>query len=152
MSNGLVCLDIKLSNELHYIEALNGSFGGITPYSAQADSTMSKGQPIYIKPNGHMDLAVNTSMVTSEVAGLLTADVSINHTGSFIKDVSITLTDWTNIIGSINLTNGAIYYLDSIAGKLTTVAPVTSGLFVCQVGQAMSTEILAIEIQPKIYL
>lgn len=125
----------------------------ITSYSAQADPNMSAGQPVYLKSNGHIELARANAIGTSIVAGLLLSDVLSTFAGSYIKDGSLYLADWTAVIGAASLTLGAAYYLDSdLAGRLTSVAPISVGEFVCPVGQAVNTKTLAIEIEPKILL
>jgi hypothetical protein len=121
-------------------------------YSAQSDSDGIAGQPVYVRPNGHIGLAASTDILKAEVAGFLLEDVIANFSGSFIKDGSITLTDWVDIIGTSDLVQGSIYYLDAVPGVLTNIAPTTGGLYVSQVGQAVNTKTLAIEIQNKILL
>jgi hypothetical protein len=125
----------------------------IPSYSAQADSNMNAGQPVYLKSNGHIDLARANAIGTSIVVGLLLSDVLSTFAGAYIKDGSLYLVDWTAVIGVASLALGATYYLDpDLAGCLTAIAPTSTGKFVCSVGQAVSTKTLAIEIQPKILL
>lgn len=121
--------------------------------SAEADANISAGMAVYMTGAGHIDKAQADASGTSSVVGLLSADVSTGFSGQFQKDGAITLADWTAVIGSTDLTVGAIYFLDpSTAGMLTTIAPTAIGEYVCVVGQAITTKILAIEIQPKILL
>lgn len=125
----------------------------ITSYSAVADSDMNAGQPVYLKSNGHIGLARANVIGTAIVSGILLVDVLSTFAVSYIKESSLCLNDWTLVIGTTNLTMGAVYYLDSdLDGHLTSVAPVLSGEFVCPVGQAVNTTTLAIEIEPKILL
>lgn len=126
--------------------------GGFVPYTIQSDNDMLKGQPVYVKSNGHLGPAVNTSFIESDVVGILTDDVLTSFSGLFVKDGPISLDDWTNIIGSASLTQGASYYLGSTAGTLTKVAPDTGGHYVCPIGRAISANILTLEINTKILL
>lgn len=126
---------------------------GASSYSAEADSDISAGQPVYLKATGHIGLAQANAIATATVAGFLSAAVLTGHAGTYLKNGPLILTDWMAITGTANLTPGAEYYLDADnPGKLTAIAPTAAGNFVCPVGQATTSTTLAIEIQPKILL
>jgi len=77
---------------------------------------------------------------------------SSGDTGTYITEGSVTKLDWTDVVGVTSLTPGATYYLDTNAGKLTTVAPDGRGSFIVRVGKALSTTKIDIEIAVDILL
>lgn len=122
-------------------------------YYAVADSIISKGQPIYLKANGHIDLARADAVGTSKVTGLLLEGVVPTFIGSYSKDGSVTMDDWNEVIGLTYLVPGSVYYLDpDILGRLTRICPTSVGQWVCQIGQAVTTTTLAMEISLRILL
>jgi hypothetical protein len=119
-------------------------------YLAESDDTIKMGQPIYIKASGHAGLAVATGAATAAVIGLAVSDAVPTHNIEYVTDTSLTLTDWSEVIGTESLTSGAIYFLALSIGKLVTPAP-TSG-YVVPVGRAASTNTLDIEIGQSVRL
>lgn len=125
----------------------------VASYSAEADSNVVAGQPVYVKANTHVDLAKADAAATCKVAGLATETKSTGHAVKYISDGKQTLADWTAIVGVAALTPGADYYLSkTTVGQLTTVAPLTVGEYVVRVGRAVSTTILDVEISEPILL
>lgn len=126
-------------------------FAADTAQSAEADGTIAIAQPIYLKSNGHVDLAQANAAGTTQVCGLaLTGAVATNSVDYQIDGV-IERSDWTAITGSASLQRGAVYFLSAAtAGRLTTTAP-TSGYSVV-VGRALTTTRFDISIQPAIRL
>lgn len=121
--------------------------------TAEIDTTSYAGQPVYMKGNGHIDQAQADDLSTTRVVGILVSDATATTSATFVKDGSVSMADWTNVIGSADLTTGSIYYLSAGSpGLLTTTAPTTAGQFVCKIGQAVSTTKLALEIQQTIKL
>jgi hypothetical protein len=130
-----------------------GPPGDATFQSAEVDSACQPGQPLYLKPNGHLDLAKADGFATARVCGLAievgTPTVSVDYT----PDGVIALPDWSAVTGTASLLPGADYFLSpDTAGKLTTIAPTTSGQLVVALGRALSVQKLEIEIQPLILL
>ena len=122
-------------------------------YYAVADSIISMGQPVYLKTNGHIDLARADAVGTSKVTGLLLEAVVPTFIGSYSKDGSVTMDDWNEVIGLTYLVTGSVYYLDpDTPGKLTSISPTSVGQWVCPIGQAVTTTTLAMEISPRILL
>ncbi len=109
------------------------------------------GTPLYTKAGGTQDFARANASGTSIVTGLV-IDASISSGGTgYVKVsgvMSATTGQWDAVTGgSGGLTPGSIYYLDpSTAGKLTSTAPSTTGQFVCEVGEAISTTDFVIRI------
>lgn len=120
--------------------------------SVEVDSTVAIGQPLYLKVNGHADLAQANAIATSRVCGLAVSDALATTAVNYSPDGVVERSDWTAIVGTASLIPGAVYFVDPEApGKLTAIAPELSGQAVANVGIALSTTKLAIEIQP-IYL
>jgi hypothetical protein len=152
-SGNLTAAENDVQKALVKVDQLVLGSGGGASGSGESDATLTKGTPVYIKGNGHIDSAKADASGTSTVVGLLMSDVLATISGDFQADGNITLADWTAVIGAATLTIGSIYYLSATsAGMLTTTAPTAVGEYVCRVGMAISTTTLAIEIDPKILL
>lgn len=119
---------------------------------AETDSTVVPGQPLYLKQNGHVDLASAAAIGTARVAGICTKAASTGTSAEYSPDGVVDIADWTAIVGTATLTPGATYFLSTTAGRLSTTAPTESGQVVIAVGTALTTTKLAIEIQLPILL
>lgn len=115
--------------------------------SNNTGSTIAKGSPVYISSSQNVSLANANSNTTYNLIGLAQYNISTSTTG-FIQSAGVltaTTTEWDSVTGgSGGLTAGSIYYLsDSTAGRLTSTAPTTLNHWVCEVGTALnSTELL----------
>lgn len=124
-----------------------------TYQSAIFDSTAQVGMVLYVPSSGHVDLARANSTATSWAVGLVSRAASSGNIGEYQTGGEITLSDWTSIIGSTNLSPGAYYYLSATtAGLLTTNAPSSPGQQVVAVARALTTETINIEIAQAIEL
>lgn len=115
------------------------------------------GTPVYSSGNNTVDKARANALGTTNVIGLVyDASIAIGVPGGVQIDGILTATtgEWDVVAGtSGGLTRDTIYYLsDTTAGLLTSTAPTTAGSYVVQVGIALSTTDLKIEIQPRIKL
>jgi hypothetical protein len=123
-------------------------------YYAIADEDLKSGRPIYVKSNGHIELADADVMPEAGVAGLAIIDAASGDTAAYATDGFLTLSDWSSATNpsSTLLTPGTVYFLVSgyVVGMLTPTPP-TSG-YVVQIGRALSTTTLEIEIQQSIKL
>jgi hypothetical protein len=114
-------------------------------------------EPVYIKTNGHIDLAKADAATITEAIGLV-ADTSIasNGSGNILLDGIMTATtaQWdavTNETGG--LTPGATYFLSpDVAGDLTATAPDADGDYVVIIGLALSSTQLRTMIMPTVRL
>ena len=122
----------------------NGGGGGVEPFTATFDSNTIAGQPVYVVSDTNVDLADNT--INYWVIGLAIETVSAGNTGDYITEGTVERGDWTPIVGTAQLTPGAVYYLDSTAGLLTATPTVTEGEHVVAVARAASFAKLDIEI------
>jgi chloramphenicol 3-O-phosphotransferase len=104
-------------------------------------ATISICQAVYSDTSGTVKLAVNTAAASAKVIGLVVSTSITNATsGNIATDGVVTATtgQWDTVTGQTGgLTTGAVYYLDSTAGKLSTTAP-SSG-WCAQVGVALSS-------------
>lgn len=115
------------------------------------------GTPVYIDADDGAKKARANAAATSNVRALVAStSISNGASGSFQRDGVLVATtgQWDTITGgSGGLVFNTVYYLDpSTAGKLTDTAPTTVGQLVVQVGVALSTTELSIEIEPPILL
>ena len=121
-------------------------------YTAEADVAILAGQPLYIKPSGHAELARADAAATAAVAGFAVAAAEPGFTVNYVTEGKLTLADWTPLLGSAGLVPGTAYFLDAVAGRITAMAPQAPGLYVVRVGRAASTLTLDIEIEPPVRL
>ncbi len=84
----------------------------------------------------------NPSSDTTLAIGLAIGNMNVGEPGVIITTGQIELDDWTDVTGSADLTVNANYFLDSVAGKLSTTPP--TNLINQIVGRAVTTKILAI--------
>ena len=113
-------------------------------------SRLLAGMPLAMRADGKVvaaDRAVDTRFWVCGLAMRATDPAALC---SFEADGLLTATDWSAITGSAGLTPGGIYFLGDGAGKLR-LGPPTTGM-VCQVGRALTTKQLEVEIQPPIRL
>jgi hypothetical protein len=116
------------SSEVDVVSMTNANAGAITV-----------GMPVYVSAAGSVNKASAGAAGTAKVLGLV-KDASIAAAGSgFVQtDGVLSSADWTDVTGTTNLTPGAIYYLATVAGQLTSTAPTGSGQYVMKVGMAIS--------------
>lgn len=136
----------------HGIESITIA-SGMALLTAEADSQIKIGNPIYLKANNHTDPAKADSSSTVQVAGISISDVSAGFTCNYVTEGQVERADWTAIVGAVSLTPGATYFLSaSTVGRITTTAPTTVGQYVVRVGRAISTTKLDVEIELPILL
>jgi len=84
----------------------------------------------------------NPANTSTLAIGLALGNINIGDPGVIVTAGQFSLDNWTDVIGSINLTVGSTYFLSSISGKLSTTPP--SGLTNQIVGKAITTKILSL--------
>lgn len=85
--------------------------------------TILQGQPVAIHSSGSGVVLASASLNGMSAVGLASKDIAVGASGDIQTDLSITLANWTNIIGSANLASKADYFLSGTAGSLTITAP-----------------------------
>ena len=129
-----------------------GGGGGGTTATAQADENALAGQVVYVKGTSNVGLAQANTRPDTEAAGLVLADALSGFTASYVTQGTITLSDWTNVIGVAALTAGVRYFLSATTpGRLVT-AQVGGGNFHVFVGRALSPTTLDVDIDPPILI
>lgn len=132
---------------------VTGLVGGLsTPYSAEAGVNVSEGNPVYLDVTGRLQLARNDTVAGYQVAGLVYADALATASGDYVSEGPLELLDWTGIAGTASLVKGALYYLDSSPGMITTIAPTIDGYYVVPVGRALTDTTLDIELGQPVRL
>lgn len=114
------------------------------------------GAPVYNDAADGVKKAIATTSAASIVLGLVT-DVSITNgaTGSIAVSGVLTAStaQWDAVAGTTGgLTFGTRYYLDVTAGKISATAPSTVGQYVVEIGIALSTTELKINILKRVLL
>lgn len=115
-------------------------------HTVTANETIAVGQPVYVTGNNTVNLADADSINTSHVLGLAETAGTANGTMNVLSSGTVNQADWTSVIGSATLTPGAVYYLSTTAGQLTTTPPSGSGDAVVSCGIAVTNTKLDIEI------
>jgi hypothetical protein len=115
------------------------------------------GTPVYNDTNDGVKKAKADAAGTSKVLGIV-SDVSITNgvSGNIAISgvLSATTAQWDAVAGTTGgLTAGTLYYLSSAtSGQMTATAPSTTGQYVVQMGIALSTTELKIDIKQRILL
>ena len=129
------------------------SLVGVTEsYSKEAGDDLLMGQPVYIDLSSRLQKAESGLVAGYQVAGLMASDATALTSGDYVTDGRLEMLDWTAIAGTMDLTPGAIYYLGSTPGTITSTAPTADGYYVVPVGRAQSTTKLDIEIGQPVRL
>jgi Collagen triple helix repeat (20 copies) len=115
-------------------------------------SAFGQGTPIARHPSGTGFIIADNTTTARSVMGLSTAVTAPTFTATLQLRGVFTLADWTSVTGAVSLVPLGDYYLDSVAGKLTTTSPTASGTTSQFVGFALSTTELLIDIQQSFLL
>ncbi len=114
------------------------------------------GTPVYSDGAGTCDFAKADAIGTSEVIGLVFADIAAAGAGEIQTSGVLTATtgEWDVVTGKTSgLVADTIYWLDpTTAGKLTITPTSTDTQLVVRVGIGISTTQMLIAVQPPILL
>jgi hypothetical protein len=115
------------------------------------------GSPVYIRSDGTFDLAkADASGTINPVALVKDTSIAGSSSGNLQTAGPVTATtgQWDTVAGtSGGLTPGTLYYLsDATAGKITSTPPSTATHYIIELGTAVSTTILNLNIRPSIQL
>lgn len=105
-----------------------------------AGETILSGMAVRVANDGTLRLARADAYANVKgFVGLAVASALATFSCETAAD-TVTLTDWTAVIGAALLAPGGVYFLDpAAAGHLTTVVPTISGQLAVAVGSAAST-------------
>ena len=126
-----------------------GHTGLVTIHNATGDGLLYAGQPIYVKPDGHLGLSASDLTATEAgVAGIMYTDGGgiVNGEALFISDGELELDDWTTASGNSTLTPGAPYYLSTTEGVMSISPPIGDLNYIVKVGRAISKRVFAIDL------
>jgi len=114
-----------------------------TPYLNASGVTVSRGQVVYLSSAGQFSLASSSSLATATILGIV-ADTSIapGATGNIQTAGAFTTT---------GLTAGAAYFL-GLNGSFTATMPTSPNAIVTQIGSALDSSTLELNIQAPIQL
>lgn len=112
-------------------------------------STVYKGQPVAIHASGS-GFVLASDTIGSHAVGLAYQDTPNTTVDGVITVGILENTDWTNAVGSTNLTPGSKYYLGPTAGTLTTTPPSSANKINQLVGVAVSSSKLSLILHPII--
>ena len=119
-------------------------------------ASISVGQPIYINSTGNAELADASSLTTSKVTGLATTAATAGTQVSFTRNQGLTIPNVNTVVDNVSnglLEPGKYYWLSTNTGKLTrTPDTSTSGSVLIQIGLALTTSELQIEIQAPVVI
>lgn len=115
------------------------------------------GMAVYNDANDGVKKAQANAASTQRLLGLVAAvSIAPAASGSVILNGVLTATtaQWDAVTGAVGgLLFGVFYYLDpATSGRITSVAPIAIGQYVLQLGKALSTTELMIEIQQSVLL
>ena len=133
----------------------SGSSAGSGDFTAENKDagTIYAGMAVAIHASGIGVIKAQADSIGTRSVGLAIADKAPTFAATIRTGGVLTLSDWTNVIGSVNLSAFAVYYLDeSTAGMLTTTAPTSATQIVQRIGTAVSATSLDIEVEQPILL
>ena len=114
------------------------------------------GSLLYLTPSGQAALADASSLATARVAGAATTVATSGTTVTYTSSLPITSLSAADVVDGApsNLTPGALYYLSSaVPGNYTTTPDTTtSGAVLIQVGVALDTNEMNIEISAPLVI
>lgn len=84
----------------------------------------------------------NPASTTTLAVGLALGNIDVGDPGVIVTTGQFSLDDWTEVIGTTNLTAGSTYFLSNVSGKLSSTPP--SGLINQIVGKALTANILSL--------
>jgi len=135
----------------HQISSGAFSAGGFTDENKDG-VTVDAGMAVAAHSSGTGFLRANATDNTKNAIGLLQTDTASLSSGPVQVDGPFTLSDWTAVTGSATLAALGVYFLDTVAGKLTATPPSSGGNVVQKIGRAISPTTLEIEVEVAILL
>lgn len=128
----------------------------VTSYSAEnkGSATFAIGAALAVHSSGSGVLLAHAgSSPPRRCVGLASVGVAVGVAETVVTEGVFSLADWSAVTGSAALASGSSYYLDpATVGRLTATAPSSVGQIVQQVGRAVSTTQLDLEIEDPILL
>ena len=152
----------EATSNLAFTDFAHASLDGYHPiedsslYPLTSAGAINEGAPVYVSTANTVDSANASPTPTAAVCFPLGfATGATTGAGQYVEVLSeghIELADWTAIAGTANLTPGAKYTLATVAGTITATAPTGAGEHAVNVGIAITTKILDIEISRAVVI
>ena len=130
-------------------DRITQSAGAASIVKFTTDDATLVGSPVRQKIGGTVGLAAATSRGLARVVGLALEAKAIGFAVRVVLRGIVERTDWTAVAGTATLTPGLPYWLDTAAGKITTVAPTSSTDIVARIGRAISTTKLDVQTEQQ---
>lgn len=127
--------------------------GDIESYTAEVDTSVQIGTPIYLTEVGHARPAQASGQPQTNVIGLAVSAAEPGFTCHYLTEGKVTRDDWSLVAGTSALLVGQTYFLaPSSPGRITITPPSQSGNYVVRVGRAVSPLSLDVEVELPIRL
>jgi hypothetical protein len=137
---------------LLWVDAVQQALQGNEQLNLVAGQNLLAGQPFYMAYGAIWPAQANDETL-ADACGVTIADAEVNDGVACVTRGQVTRTDWSPVAGYIDLIPGATYYLHpTVAGTITTVAPILPGHFVVSLGKAVSPTTLDVNIEKPIGL
>ena len=125
--------------------------------NGEASVAVVIGAPVYSSAAGSVKRAQANALSTARVAGLgMDTSIAAAAAGNILTGGTLVATtaQWDAVAGTTGgLAFGAVYYLDpTTAGKITSTAPTTVGQVVTEIGVALSTTELDVNVKTPVLL
>ena len=115
-----------------------------------AKEAVSAGMAVYVSGANAVHKAIADDDAKTVVLGLAVASAAADASVHVQTNGVVEISDWTGAVGSTELTVGADYFLDGVAGKLTSTVPTTGNL--AYIGRAIAATRLEVKIDRPIRL
>jgi hypothetical protein len=141
---GLAVSTSKIDIEINEVSATGED--DLSKHELIASQPVSVGQPVHVSSSNTISLSDADTLSTAQVLGLVSVSASGGGTATVLSEGIVTLSDWTSIIGTTNLTPGAVYYLSTTAGQMASTPPTGNSDIVVRLGIALTTDTIDIEV------
>lgn len=121
-------------------------------YQGEAAEAVAAGFPVYgLSNQTSVGVARADTPAKGRVLGLAIHAAAAGFAVTYTGGGRISMTDWTAVAGAAALTPSATYYL-APGGGITTIAPTAGGLVLVEIGQAIDSLVLNLNIKRPILL
>lgn len=131
-----------------------GGAGAGSQYEVEnvSGSDILAGQAVSVHTSGVGVVLASAADNTKNCFGLAVASAEDTMSTSVQTCGPLSMSDWTAATGAATLSAHATYYLDTVAGMLTTTPPSAVGNVLQKVGRAASPNIMSIEPEVAVLL
>jgi len=134
---------VEMRRAIQQLEIALSDLEDISVPSYAAGEDIEAGMPLYMPADGKLYHARADDLDKSEVCGVASGSASEGGQVEVVMAGIVSLENWTDAIGAVELTAGTIYYLAETGG-LTAVVPTTINDAFMLVGRALSVNDLEV--------